>query len=63
MRIVLLFIVLIGVSSAFSQTYNMGSSATGTISNACGGTFYDSGGSGGSYGNNLSSINNWLFYR
>ena len=52
MRKVLLFIVLIGTSCAFSQIYNMGSSAIGTISNACGGTFYDSGGSTGSYGNN-----------
>jgi len=52
MRNVLLFIVLIGTSFAFSQIYNMGSSAIGTISNACGGTFYDSGGSTGSYGNN-----------
>lgn len=40
--------------TSFAQTYNMGSSATGTLSGICSGVFYDSGGSGGSYGNGQS---------
>lgn len=45
--IILLFSI---AESSTAQTYNM---AAGTI-NTCGGTFYDPGGSGANYGNNLN---------
>lgn len=48
-RLLLLSLFIITLTG-FAQTYNMGNN--GTISGACGGTFYDSGGSGGTYGNN-----------
>lgn len=43
----LLFLLLIGISDSFGQTYNMSTTSVTT----CSGNFYDSGGSAGNYGN------------
>src|SRR5690606_2358051 len=43
-----IFIVFLGIFNSFGQSYNM---PGGTI-NTCSGTFYDTGGAGGSYANN-----------
>jgi len=46
---VFIFMALTGSVVNAQTAYNMGGNATGTISNACGGTFYDSGGPTGNY--------------
>src|ERR1700751_2582600 len=42
------FMALLNIVNA-QTAYNMGGNATGTIGNACGGIFYDSGGPNGNY--------------
>lgn len=52
-RILFIFLVLLGTK--VQAQYTMCTS-TGTISDACGGTFYDSGGIGGNYNNNENCV-------
>jgi gliding motility-associated-like protein len=51
MKKLLSFLVISALytTSLYSQNYNMGN--LGTVSGACGGSFYDSGGNGGAYSN------------
>lgn len=50
-KLILIYIIFVFASFRIeAQVYNMGN--LGTINNACGGLFYDSGGPSGTYGNN-----------
>ncbi len=53
-KLVLLILFLLPAFILKAQVYNMGN--LGTVSNACGGMFYDSGGAGSNYGNGQTFV-------